>query len=89
MGLPLWTTPLPFPGGAQEATRVLWTRSIFQGFLVESRPYDFDLMLEVKDKERSALKALELARGDPQPWLWIPGISVISRPGARRWLRKP
>jgi UV DNA damage endonuclease len=38
----------------------------FRRFLEESRPYDFDLMLEVKDKERSALRALELARGDPR-----------------------
>lgn len=32
----------------------------FRRFLEESRPYDFDLMLEVKNKERSALQALEI-----------------------------
>ncbi|MDD5557397.1 MAG: UV DNA damage repair endonuclease UvsE [bacterium] len=36
----------------------------FNAFLRESRPHDFDLMLEIKDKERSALRALRLARDD-------------------------
>ena len=38
----------------------------FQTFLRDSRPHDFDLMLEIKDKERSALRALALAAGDPR-----------------------
>ena len=33
-------------------------------FLAESKPYDFDVMLEIKDKESSALKAVKLAMGD-------------------------
>jgi UV DNA damage endonuclease len=36
----------------------------FRGFLEETRPHDFDIMLEIKDKEKSALKAVELVRGD-------------------------
>lgn len=40
------------------------TISPFKRFLCQSRPYDFDLMLEIKDKEKSALKALHAARGD-------------------------
>ena len=36
----------------------------FGRFLEETRNYDFDLMLEIKDKEKSALKAEELVRGD-------------------------
>ncbi|MBN1425137.1 UV DNA damage repair endonuclease UvsE [Candidatus Fermentibacteria bacterium] len=38
----------------------------FASFLAESDPHDFDLMLEIKDKEASALKAVASARGDPR-----------------------
>ncbi|MDE2028010.1 MAG: UV DNA damage repair endonuclease UvsE [Candidatus Omnitrophica bacterium] len=34
----------------------------FKEFILSSRRIDFDLMLEIKDKEKSALKALELCR---------------------------
>jgi UV DNA damage endonuclease len=34
----------------------------FRSFLDESRGVDFDLMFEIKDKERSALKALKILR---------------------------
>jgi UV DNA damage endonuclease len=37
---------------------------LFGRFLQETRPYDLDIMLEIKDKEQSALKAVELAQGD-------------------------
>jgi len=36
----------------------------FEKFLKESRPYDFDVMLEIKDKEISALRAMEIASND-------------------------
>ncbi len=38
----------------------------FSLFLRETGGTDFDVMLEIKDKERSALAAVELARGDPR-----------------------
>lgn len=38
----------------------------FKRFLAISRPHDFDLMLEIKDKEVSAQRAMELAAGDPR-----------------------
>jgi len=38
----------------------------FKKFLEETKPFDFDLMLEIKDKEKSALKAIEIARDDPR-----------------------
>jgi UV DNA damage endonuclease len=36
----------------------------FRKFLKESRLYDFDVMLEIKDKETSALNAMEIASND-------------------------
>jgi UV DNA damage endonuclease len=34
----------------------------FSQFLTATRPFDFDIMLEIKDKEKSALQALEIAQ---------------------------
>lgn len=36
----------------------------FSRFLHQSKPYDFDLMLEIKDKEHSAIKALKILQSD-------------------------
>jgi UV DNA damage endonuclease len=36
----------------------------FRKFLDKSKPYDFDVILEIKDKEASALKAIEVASQD-------------------------
>ncbi len=38
----------------------------FRQFLNETRRADFDIMLEIKDKEQSALLALDIARRDPR-----------------------
>jgi len=38
----------------------------FSAFLATTRDYDFDIMLEIKDKEASAQVALSLARNDPR-----------------------
>jgi len=37
---------------------------IFREFLKETKPFDFDIMLEIKDKEMSTLKAMEIASQD-------------------------
>lgn len=34
----------------------------FEDFILRSRPYDMDIMLEIKDKEKSALKALKVVK---------------------------
>jgi UV DNA damage endonuclease len=36
----------------------------FKDFIFSSRPYDFDLMLEIKDKEKSAKTAVEILNND-------------------------
>jgi UV DNA damage endonuclease len=36
----------------------------FTVFLEESKPYDFDVMLEIKDKEKSAISAVKIASQD-------------------------
>ncbi len=41
-------------------------RSDFTNFLKQSKPYDFDLMLEIKDKELSAVQALMILESDPR-----------------------
>jgi len=38
----------------------------FTALLEETRPFDFDIMLEIKDKEKSARRAVALARTDPR-----------------------
>jgi UV DNA damage endonuclease len=38
----------------------------FSSFLAQSRPHDFDVMLEIKDKEASARIAVQLIRNDPR-----------------------
>jgi UV DNA damage endonuclease len=35
---------------------------LFQVFIKEASGLDFDIMLEIKDKEKSALKALKVLR---------------------------
>ena len=36
----------------------------FKKFINSTIPYDFDVMLEIKDKEKSALKALKFLKKD-------------------------
>lgn len=43
-------------------------RTLFATFLKESHPHDIDLMLEIKDKEASALAALAIAGDDKRLW---------------------
>jgi len=48
------------PGSHAESINI----KSFKNFLEESKPYDFDIMLEIKDKEKSALKAVKALQGD-------------------------
>jgi UV DNA damage endonuclease len=65
-GIPIVDYSSPLSGERTGSHAYALDEEHFRRFLEGSRPYDFDLMLEVKDKERSALRALELARGDPR-----------------------
>jgi len=44
----------------------------FKKFLAETKPFDFDVMLEIKDKEKSALKAIKAASQDGRLWITLP-----------------
>ncbi len=38
----------------------------FKNFLSKTKQYDFDIILEIKDKEKSALRAIKMAKNDPR-----------------------
>lgn len=63
-GLPIVDYSSPLPGRRRGSHAHALDMADFGRFLEESHPHDFDLMLEVKDKEASALQALGLAHGD-------------------------
>ena len=48
----------------------------FDLFLKQTMPFDFDLMLEIKDKEKSAIKAVELAIRDERVKKFFPSQKV-------------
>jgi len=43
----------------------------FKKFLPETKPFDFDVMLEIKDKEKSALKAIKAASQAGRLWITL------------------
>lgn len=65
-GLPMVDYSSHAPGASSRKHAPTLDEDHFRRFLEESRPFDFDLMLEIKDKERSALTALRIASGDPR-----------------------
>ncbi|MBC7233585.1 MAG: UV DNA damage repair endonuclease UvsE [Chloroflexi bacterium] len=65
-GLPMVDYSSPLPKGRTGSHAYSLNKAHFKRFLKESRPFDFDLMLEVKNKERSALLAAKIAASDPR-----------------------
>jgi UV DNA damage endonuclease len=65
-GIPMVDYSLQEPGKRVGAHAGHIVAEDFRQFLKETRPVDFDIMLEIKDKEKSALAALALARDDPR-----------------------
>ena len=51
-------------GGRKRSHAETIDLKLFKRFLEETRHHDCDIMLEIKDKEKSALKAVKLVRGD-------------------------
>ena len=62
-GLPMVDFSDQEPGGRRGRHAESIDLRRFRRFLEASRPHDFDLMLEIKDKEKSALRALRTAAG--------------------------
>jgi UV DNA damage endonuclease len=65
-GIPIVDYSSPLPGGRFGQHAETLDADVFRQFLNETRGLDADVMLEIKDKELSALRAVELARGDPR-----------------------
>ena len=65
-GIPMVDYSTQQPGKRTGAHAESIDQKDFQSFLHLSKPYDFDIMLEIKDKEKSALSALILAQNDPR-----------------------
>ena len=63
-GIPIVDYSSPLPGGRFGQHAETLDADDFGAFLAASREVDVDVMLEIKDKELSALRAVELARGD-------------------------
>ena len=65
-GIPMVDYSSQQPGKRAGAHAESIDRNDFLSFLQSTVPFDMDIMLEIKDKEKSALAALTLAHGDPR-----------------------
>jgi UV DNA damage endonuclease len=63
-GIPMVDYSYHHSGGPKFSHTESIDGSHFERFLTTTQPYDVDIMLEIKDKETSALKAVEIARKD-------------------------
>ena len=63
-GTPIVDYSSPLPGGAFGQHAETLDEADFRAFLGETAAADVDVMLEIKDKELTAVRAVELARGD-------------------------
>ena len=65
-GLPILDYSSSLPGGRFGRHADTLDPEDFEQFLRRTYPYDFDVMLEIKDKEISALRAVAVAQNDPR-----------------------
>jgi UV DNA damage endonuclease len=63
-GIPMIDYSSQEPGRRFGAHAIHIVEEDFRQFIKETIPADFDIMLEIKDKEKSALAALDIARDD-------------------------
>jgi len=68
-GIPMVDYSSQEPGGRRGAHAARLDPDHFRAFLELSRPFDFDVMLEIKEKERAAIKAFEIGRNDTRVFL--------------------
>ena len=74
-GIPMVDYSSQEPGKRVGAHALHIVAEDFRQFLKETLPADFDIMLEIKDKEKSALAALGIARDDPRLVTGVPGYA--------------
>ena len=60
-GIPMVDYSSQKPGGLPRQHAETIDEEDFRLFLKQTDPFDFDIMLEIKDKEKSAIKAIDLA----------------------------
>jgi UV DNA damage endonuclease len=65
-GIPMIDYSSQEPGRRFGAHAMHIVEEDFRQFITETMPTDFDIMLEIKDKEKSALAALDIALYDPR-----------------------
>jgi UV DNA damage endonuclease len=65
-GVPMVDYSSPKPNGLPQQHSETIDLQNFSEFLKQTEPFDFDIMLEIKDKEKSAIQAIEDAMKDPR-----------------------
>ena len=65
-GVPMVDYSSPKPNGSPRKHSETIDMEDFKFFLNQTKPFNFDVMLEIKDKEKSAIKAIEYAITDPR-----------------------
>ena len=63
-GVPMVDYSSQEPNGSRRQHAETINIEDFDLFLKQTQPFDFDIMLEIKDKEKSAIKAINLATKD-------------------------
>ena len=71
-GIPMTDYSEQMPGGRVGRHALSISPAAFRRYLKATAPIDFEIMLEIKDKEQSAIKAVAVASGDPRFFVAAP-----------------